>query len=167
MDKEIITKQTLELPLNIREQVFHALESEFEQNSIRKMKSQMLAFSHNLYMISYVENKGFVLWWNFPQFIFIEYILVNDLFRNTGVGTSLLNMIKCLDRLAILEVERDGPEIEFYEKNGFYLSKIHYHPIRLNELPTSDLQLMSYDHVLSNIEYNMFMKAISSSDLQF
>jgi GNAT superfamily N-acetyltransferase len=62
----------------------------------------------------------------FPNFIFIDYFLVNPNTRGKGVGSKVLNAFKRRGKTIILEVEPPDTEgedaerrIRFYEKNGF------------------------------------------------
>jgi GNAT superfamily N-acetyltransferase len=67
-----------------------------------------------------------VLYAEFPEFIFIDYILVTSTCRGKGIGTDILNRIKAKDKMILLEAE--PPDIEdvdtekrmaFYMRNGF------------------------------------------------
>jgi GNAT superfamily N-acetyltransferase len=67
-----------------------------------------------------------VLYAEFPEFIFIDYILVTSSCRGKGTGSSILNRFKAKEKMILLEVE--PPDIEdvdtekrlaFYMKNGF------------------------------------------------
>lgn len=62
----------------------------------------------------------------FPDFIFIDYLLVLPTTRGKGVGSQVLNRFKERGKTVILEVEPPDAEdddtlrrIHFYEKNGF------------------------------------------------
>lgn len=62
----------------------------------------------------------------FPNFIFIDYLLVNPKIRGKGLGSKALSLFKRKDKTIILEVEPADTDrrettqrIRFYERNGF------------------------------------------------
>ncbi|WDM02927.1 GNAT family N-acetyltransferase [Alicyclobacillus cycloheptanicus] len=76
----------------------------------RKMETQD-------YVVTYAE---------FPDFVFIDYLLVNPRTRGKGVGSRLLNHFKARGKTLIVEVEPPDAEdedtvkrVQFYERNGF------------------------------------------------
>lgn len=88
-------------------------------------------FSSNY--IYYENNKaGYINFWNFEDFIFIEHIAVLKQMRGTGIGTKFLTeFAKNAGKNIILEVEEATNEvaakrIHFYERVGFVLSDINY-----------------------------------------
>ena len=63
----------------------------------------------------------------YPNFIFIDYLLVDAKTRGKGIGSKVLSWFKRKDKPIILEVEPPDAEdkdtirrIRFYEKNGFH-----------------------------------------------
>ena len=105
---------------------------------------------------------GFISYWMFPRFLFVEHFAISSAFRNKGLGAQLFKE-HCLrpyaGRLIILEVERPDYElakrrIGFYERLGFKLNPFTYmqpsYHVESEELP---LLLMSYPVVL---DYSLF-----------
>lgn len=163
-----MTGRTAELTDTEHELLISMLSKEFESKYLREKESQILAFRHHDYRFIYKERIGIILWWDFVDFAFIEYIVVKAAFRNQGNGSNLLNKIKSSNRLIILEVEDTDERLKrFYRNNGFLECTIPYEAIQINETPQDNLLLMSYDHELSREEYDMFMNTISADDLQF
>ncbi|KPV44753.1 GNAT family N-acetyltransferase [Alicyclobacillus ferrooxydans] len=80
---------------------------------------------HEAYKVH--EEEDFVVTYaEFPDFIFIDYLLVSPKTRGKGTGTKVLDTFKRRHKNIILEVEPpDGDDsdtvgrIRFYEKNGF------------------------------------------------
>lgn len=64
---------------------------------------------------------GVVIYHKIYERIEIDYIIVDDLYKNKGIGTKLLNSIDTNNIINItLEVrESNIPAINFYKKNGF------------------------------------------------
>jgi GNAT superfamily N-acetyltransferase len=67
-----------------------------------------------------------VLYAEFPEFIFIDYLLVTSTRRGKGIGTGILNRFKAKGKMILLEAEQ--PDIDdvdtekrmaFYMRNGF------------------------------------------------
>jgi GNAT superfamily N-acetyltransferase len=66
------------------------------------------------------------LYAEFPNFIFIDYLLVTSKSRGKGIGTKVINRFKAKDKLILLEAEPKcaededtGRRLEFYLRNGF------------------------------------------------
>ena len=75
------------------------LSDNFPATELRSKTSQQKAFSHNKYWISYIEDEnqnllGFMLWWDFNQIRFIEYLFVEKDCRHNGIGSELLKRFK-------------------------------------------------------------------------
>ncbi|WP_168122333.1 GNAT family N-acetyltransferase [Paenibacillus sp. HB172176] len=67
-----------------------------------------------------------VLYAEFPDFIFIDYLLVLSTERGKGIGTRLLNRFKEKGKLILLEAEPPNTKdvdthrrLAFYQRNGF------------------------------------------------
>ncbi|MDP9727286.1 GNAT family N-acetyltransferase [Alicyclobacillus tolerans] len=67
-----------------------------------------------------------VIYAEFRDFIFIDYLLVKPNIRSKGVGSKVLQAFKKKQKMILLEVEPENAEdadtlkrIRFYEKNGF------------------------------------------------
>jgi GNAT superfamily N-acetyltransferase len=92
-----------------------------------KHEGQMadLVRHHEAYKVH--EEQDFVVTYaDFPDFIFIDYLLVSSSTRGKGTGSKVLNAFKNRGKTIILEVEPPDTEdkdnvgrIRFYEKNGF------------------------------------------------
>lgn len=167
MDRKVITKKTCDLLQSDCDLLYHKLSHEFDNSLLRPMKSQRLAFKHKDYRITYIEDYGFGLWWCFDEFTFVEYLIVEKEFRGQGVGSIILNAIKRTGLLVILEIDTRSNVLYFYLRNNFKECLLDYSPIQINETPQHKLKLMSYNHALSIDEYNVFLKKISSDELQF
>jgi len=67
-----------------------------------------------------------VLYADFPEFLFIDYLLVNANQRGGGLGTQLIEQLQSQEKPIILEVEPSTPDEpdtikrrRFYTRNGF------------------------------------------------
>jgi hypothetical protein len=90
-----------------------------------------------------------IVYFEKPNYIFIDYILVNGSSRGKGTGSMILDSLKQKGKAIILEVEPvthidpdSEKRIRFYEKNDFYrVDSIEYERIHLvtNELNKMDV----------------------------
>ncbi|WP_028612839.1 GNAT family N-acetyltransferase [Paenibacillus harenae] len=67
-----------------------------------------------------------MLYADFPDFIFIDYLLVTSNTRGKGFGTKILDKLKEQGKMILLEAEPALPKdsdskrrLQFYERNGF------------------------------------------------
>lgn len=104
-----------------------------------------------------------------PDFIFIDYILVSGRSRGKGIGSLILDHLKSTNKAIILEVEPANvldpdskKRIRFYENNGFLkMDSIQYERIHMvtNELNKMDIFCWSPVHRTEQWVYDR-MKAI-------
>jgi hypothetical protein len=167
MDKRVITKRTVDISELKYSDLYDMLSYEFDKTFLRRIESQILAFRHRDYRVSYIDKCGFGLWWCFERFSFLEYIVIEKMNRGQGMGSLILNAIKSQSNLVIVEVHIGDKVKDFYLKNGFKECQMDYFPIQINEEPQKGLMLMSYNHTLSEAEYSAFIKKISMDELQF
>ena len=78
---------------------------------------------------------GFITYWDFDEFYYVEHFATNPALRNGGYGKSTLeHLCEFLKRPIVLEVERPVEEmakrrINFYQRHGFTLwEKDYYQP---------------------------------------
>lgn len=98
----------------------------FPEHEMKKAEQlQDLIEEKDVYHLVETENY-IVLYAEFPQFLFIDYLLVTSASRGKGLGTKVLDRLKAKGKLILLEVEPNDPEneetkrrIAFYYKNGF------------------------------------------------
>jgi ribosomal protein S18 acetylase RimI-like enzyme len=78
------------------------------------------------------EPSGFIFYWTFPDFIYVEHFAVAEQFRNRGCGKRILEeLFRKTNLPVVLEVEKPEDDtqrrrIRFYEKMGFETSEIPY-----------------------------------------
>ncbi len=105
---------------------------------------------------------GFITYWNFAEFIYIEHFAVDESQRGKGYGKKVLSELLHQEELPlVLEVERPEDEISirrirFYETMGFSLCKIPYvqPPYSQGKNPV-DLFLMSYGKIDLNTKFDL------------
>jgi ribosomal protein S18 acetylase RimI-like enzyme len=102
------------------------------------------------------EPVGFIAWWQFNDFLFIEHFAIEPEQRNKGLGREVFVMIRKMVQLPIvLETEPPVNEINqrriaFYERNGFRLWECEYlqppyikgnQPLEMRLMATNELNL--------------------------
>ena len=100
------------------------------------------------------ECAGFITYWLFDTFVYVEHFAVNPAIRGGGVGSCALKaFIGSMGRPVVLEVEpADAVDpmaprrIEFYRRHGFEILDYDYiQPPYAPGLPSVPLKLMSTD----------------------
>ncbi|MCK5762756.1 MAG: GNAT family N-acetyltransferase [Clostridiales bacterium] len=94
---------------------------------------------------------GFIAFWTFKDFIFIEHLAIDKNFRGKGYGGKIVkDIISKYDKIIILEVEKTKTteairRISFYKNLKFYLNKYDYlqPPLSEDKKPVP-LFIMSY-----------------------
>lgn len=104
---------------------------------------------------------GFITYWDFNDFIYIEHFAVHENFRKHGIGSKTLShIISKINRNIILEVEHPNNDestrrIKFYLRAGFHVNyNIDYIQPPYHECQSSvPLLLMTYGNIfLSGID---------------
>ncbi|MFH1520634.1 MAG: GNAT family N-acetyltransferase [Candidatus Micrarchaeota archaeon] len=102
--------------------------------SDEKRELDLLLFDKKDYsLMAAVEDRviGFISFWDFGTFIFIEHLAVEKELRNQGIGSKMLGEFMNKYQNIILEVEKPQNEqqylrIKFYEQFGFKLNHYPY-----------------------------------------
>ncbi len=145
----------------------------FPATELRSKTSQQKAFTHNKYWVSYLEDEnqnllGFMLWWDFNQIRFIEYLFVEKDCRHNGIGSELLKSCIVMEIPIIIEVEKGSSVEEFYIKNGFKKNNFLYEPIPLQDGRTVEAySIYSYKTTLDFTTFNFFEFIIHQEEYQF
>ena len=147
----------------------------FEQRTI---KQQEAAFSNtNYHLTGYEENGnfiGFISYWEFNNYIYIEHFAINTHIRGKGYGTELLkNFIQLTDKIVLLEIdpiidEVSEARLRFYKKCGFHENHhSHKHPSYRSEYSPHPLIVLTSQRTMSNEEYQIFNLNLSQIVMNF
>ena len=145
--------------------VYSIMEDSFPADERRPYNEQKMLLNKDNYKVYVIKDtscriSAFIAVWSFNDFIFIEHFAVDSSFRNSGIGSSVLNDIKNkYNKIICLEVEPPKSEITrrrvgFYERNGFYLNHYPYvqPPISKGKNPVP-LMIMTTDKEISEEEF--------------
>jgi ribosomal protein S18 acetylase RimI-like enzyme len=144
---------------------------DFDYSLRRSKKGLESAMSNNRFSANYILNKGKVVgyidFWEFDKFIFIEHFAIFAELRDCGIGTSFLKyFISNTSKNIIFEIEQPKDEISkrranFYNKLGFTFNEIDYiQPSYHGGKHGVPLKIMSYKHPLKRQVLQEYIKTI-------
>lgn len=150
------------------EQAWELYKDAFPLKMRRSKEVQALVIKNPLYNFDVFLNDhgfiGFMFWWNFDHYSYIEHFSVSAVHRNRGFGKMILEQFICRhDKPIVLEVELpnsavDKRRIKFYETLGFKLNIHSYQLPSLNDgKSVVPLMLMTYPDPFSEKEVEMFV----------
>ncbi|WP_321520084.1 GNAT family N-acetyltransferase [uncultured Bacteroides sp.] len=100
--------------------------------SLQRQYTDQNKHFHNNILLANEEPIGFISYWDFDKFIYVEHFAIDETKRNGGYGKLVLSALKeKLGRPIVLEVELPENEtskrrICFYQRQGFQLWKEKY-----------------------------------------
>ncbi|MBK5072612.1 GNAT family N-acetyltransferase [Budviciaceae bacterium CWB-B4] len=137
---------------------------EFEQRTFEHQAKGLMA--ENYFLHCYEENSlfvGFVAYWEFADYLYIEHYAISDQVRGQGYGTRLLGeLIASTDKTVILEIDPVVDEISqkrlrFYRALGFVENDYsHVHPPYQGKFHGHPLKILSSGRVITEVEYQRF-----------
>ncbi|QQD84319.1 MULTISPECIES: GNAT family N-acetyltransferase [unclassified Jeotgalicoccus] len=143
--------------------VYQLMAESFPESERRTYQGQKDLLKLNNYNILVLKENddilAFYAVWENEKYRFIEHLAVNPNYRSRGLGSKTLQAFHDLDnKPVILEVEAPDDEtkkrrVQFYEKNGYYLTDFKYMQPKINkDLDTVELVQMTYPRELSTAE---------------
>lgn len=144
-------------------------EEAFPSEERRLLKDQTYVLQNDKYHFDIlIDNEqfiGFILWWDFETYRYVDHFAISKEQRNKGLGRLILNkFISRSNTPIILEVELPTSDINkrriaFYERIGFKLNQHYYEipPLTKKQVPLQ-LFLMSYPNLISKKDANLFVK---------
>ena len=141
----------------------------FEQ---RTDLQQEKAFSHPGYHLAiYLTNNqftGFIAYWEFPTYIYIEHFAIHPEFRGKGQGSRILErFISETGKIVLLEIDPITDEISearfrFYQRCKFHRNDhLHTHPPYREGYKSHSLLILTTQRVISEEEYSMFSRDLA------
>lgn len=142
-----------------------------EKRSIEQQMEIMKCSNYSVYPI--VEDQlqvGFIAYWEFDAFLFIEHFALAPIARSKGRGSEFLGaFLKQMDKPIVLEVEPPSEEIQFrritfYERLGFTLSPYtHIQKAYVKGRNGVELQLMAYPQPMDASLFETVERCLFSS----
>jgi len=156
------------------QQLYHKSFPEFEQRTLAQQEKAFL--QENYHLTAYIEHNtfiGFIAYWEFESFIYIEHFAITQLIRGQGYGYRVLSdFMTANTKIIILEIdpivdEISAARLRFYEKCGFKLNThAHIHPPYRAGYQGHDLQLLTTQREISKKEYKDFNFALQTIVMQ-
>jgi ribosomal protein S18 acetylase RimI-like enzyme len=139
-----------------------------ERREFDELKKQIYNENCNVNLILAGEKVvGFVVLWNFTEFVFLEHFATEPGLRGLGIGEKTLSEIKSqFQKTVILETELPNDElsqrrIRFYERNGFHkLCRTYFQPAYGANKPEVELKLMSTNVDLAENQIDNYISVI-------
>lgn len=142
----------------------------FEQRTERQ---QQKAFScSNYHLRAYCENDlqiGFIAYWEFPAYRYIEHFAIHTGLRGKGYGGQVLkNFLSESSKTILLEIDPPADAVSlarlrFYQRCGFYPNPYpHVHPPYREAYEGHPLVVLSAGREITEDEYRQFRTDLSS-----
>lgn len=137
----------------------------FEQRTAEQQR-QAFASPHyhlNGYLEEGEELIGFIAYWEFDAYVYVEHFAIKPGIRGRGYGGQIVNEVKERTKKRILlEIdpvvdERSAARLHFYELHGFTLNAYaHTHPAYRAGYEEHPLVVLTTNEAISNDEYLQF-----------
>ena len=149
----------------IFEQLYRISFPEYEQRTFDHHAKALTA--ENCYVNCYQQDDGqfigFVVYWQFAEYIYIEHYAISDKVRGQGYGTRLLGeLVAQTDKIVVLEIDPVIDEISqkrlrFYLALGFVENRFtHVHPPYQSKFNGHSLRVLSSGRELTDAEHQRF-----------
>ncbi len=148
--------------------VFSKMTAAFPYEERRDISDQKECLNNNFFKFSEIFDKetvvGFIAFWNFPEFVFIEHIAIDEDKRAGGYGSKTIELVKESYKKPII-LEAEAPETEqqikrirFYDRLGFKINSYDYEQPSYHGGVDVPLKILSYPELISQEEFDLFVK---------
>ncbi len=136
----------------------------FEQ---RTAEQQLRAFQSDAYklLVFTVGDSflGFIAYWEFDDYCYVEHFAVNSTLRGKGIGSGLLKtFIRSISKTVLLEIDPitdpvSEVRLKFYKRCGFFENPYpHRHPAYRSEYQPHPLIVLTTNREITAEEYQRF-----------
>lgn len=136
----------------------------FEQ---RTAEQQLRAFQSDAYklLVFTVGDSflGFIAYWEFDDYCYVEHFAVNSTLRGKGIGSGLLKtFIRSISKTVLLEIDPitdpvSEVRLKFYKRCGFFENPYpHRHPAYCGEYQPHPLIVLTTNREITAEEYQRF-----------
>lgn len=151
------------------DKAYKLLSDSFPKNELRPKDNMKKAMDNKKYIV-YIygdDIKGVTAVWELSEYLFVEYLAVNERFRNNGTGSQILKELCDMYKIPLcLEVEPPESDIAkrrigFYKRNGFYLNDYYYEQPAYSEKQAAvPLMIMTTEKEISEEEFLIMRREI-------
>lgn len=162
-------------PIHLSEfnKYYELLENDFCYAERKDYDSEILSFQNKSFYPSFIflkdELVGYICFWKFDSFVFIEHFAILEGKRNQRIGSEFLkHFLLNTPHLIILEVERptdliSEKRVHFYKRLGFTVNLYDYiQPSYHKENDKVPMYICSFDRSISHSEYIRIIKQIKN-----
>lgn len=147
------------------DRIYNILEYSFPSDERRGYDEQKALFCNKNYCVYALKNEkdhiiAFITVYEFEKFTFAEHFAVAKEYRNCGIGSEVLGLLKNTVKSPIcLEVELPESEIAkrrigFYKRNGFYFNEYDYiQPAYSKDKSPVPLKIMTTEREITEKEF--------------
>ena len=148
--------------------VFSKMTAAFPFEERRDISDQKECLNNEYFKFSEIfddeTDVGFIALWDFPEFVFIEHLAIDEEKRAGGYGSKTIELVKETYKKPII-LEAEAPEtdqqikrIRFYERAGFKVNFYAYEQPSYHGGEGVPLKILSYPDILNQEEFDLFIK---------
>ena len=148
--------------------VFSKMVAAFPFEERRDISDQKECLNNKFFRFSEIFDEetavGFITIWDFPEFVFIEHLAIDEEKRAGGYGSKTIDRLKeDYKKPIILEAEAPVTEqqikrIRFYDRAGFKMNSYDYEQPSYHGGEGVPLKILSYPNILKQEEFDLFIK---------
>ncbi len=165
MDNVVIYSKSNMIEKCVFDQMFSLLRLSFPKCERRDYKGHLSEFGEDKFRsMCYIPDdlKGFLNYWDFGDFVYVEHFATAPELRGQGIGSALMRVLRSVVGSRILVLEAEPPSdseiaarrISFYRRLGFELNDYPYiQPSLIEGEKPIPLVIMSSPDKLSESEY--------------
>lgn len=147
----------------------------FEQ---RTEQQQQVAFAQPQYHLTAFQDRetfiGFISYWEFEKYIYVEHFAINQALRGKGYGGEILkNFITDNPKIILLEIDPitdpvSAARLKFYQRYDFYTNPYpHTHPAYRQSYPDHSLIVLTTAREITTDEYLLFNQELTEIVMKF
>ncbi len=113
---------------------------------------------------------GFISYWDFDTYRYVEHFAVNAVLRGKGYGSRMLQaFLQTTDKVTLLEIDPvvdsvSEARLRFYKKCGFHENPYpHRHPAYRSEYKPHSLEVLTAKRKITKEEYKRFYMDLSKT----
>lgn len=148
--------------------VYEKMTAAFPYEERRDLLDQKECLNNKFFKFSEIfDNEtdvGFIALWDFPEFVFVEHIAIDEEVRSGGYGSKTIELVKeTFKKPIILEAEAPETEqqikrIKFYDRLGFKINSYEYEQPSYHGGDGVPLKILSFPELISKDEFDLFIK---------
>ncbi len=156
------------------DEIYNIMEYSFPADERRGYEGQKALFCDKSYRVYALKNQigdliAFITVYEFEKFTFAEHFAVAKEYRNCGIGSEVLSLLKnrvkspiCLE-VELPETDMAKRRIEFYKRNGFYYNEYDYiQPAYSKDKSPVPLKIMTTEREITEAEFESMRDVLYS-----